>query len=151
MSETEQNKQASTKPSKSSERNTDTNPEGGPDLLLHGSSLPEFKEALFRMLSNMTSPAALARIVSLPATSDKPTIEPMLVLKDDWQSDKPDCVKLYLIIAYCPDLIEMHHYRTHDAIAIVQHVPLTWIKGFKWASETETSRFLDIHQFKETN
>jgi hypothetical protein len=75
----------------------------------------------------------------------------MLVLRDDWVSDKPDCVKFYAVHAYCPDLIEMHHYKTHDAIGLPEHVPIAWIKGFKWATDDEAAKFFDIHQYKDTN
>jgi hypothetical protein len=106
---------------------------------------------LLLKLAAQDAPARMGKFVIQKPDEDHGILHSYLVIRDDWLSDKPDCLKIHDMHAYSLDIVDMHAYNTHEAIGIEWHLPLSWIKGFQWATEKETESFFDIHAYKETN
>jgi hypothetical protein len=107
-------------------------------------------ELLLR-LAALDAPARMAKFVVQKPTEDRGSLKTYLMLRDDWRADKADCLKVYDMLAFCLDRVEMHAYKTHDAIGIPFVLPLSWVKGFQWAEEVEHEKFFDIHAYKDPN
>ena len=106
---------------------------------------------LLLKLAAEPSPARLAKFVIRKPDEDHGELQILMVLKDDWVSDKPGCLKLHAVHAFSLDKVDMHAYMTHEAIAIEWHVPISWIRGFQWSTEEDTKGFFDIHAYKDPN
>lgn len=111
----------------------------------------DFQTELLLKLAALDAPAKMGKFVVQSPADDRGELKSYLVLRDDWLADKDDCLKVRDVIAFSLDKMDMHNYRTHEAIGIEYILPLAWIKGFQWATEEEHEKFFDIHQYKDTN
>ena len=111
----------------------------------------DFQMQLLLKLAAQGAPARMGKFVVKKPTDDHGELRSYLVIRDNWMSDKADCLKVHDVLAYSLDKIDMHNYKTHEAIGIEFHLPLAWVKGFQWATEKEHETFFDIHAYKETN
>jgi hypothetical protein len=112
---------------------------------------PNFLLSLLLKLAAEPSPARLGRFVIHTPDEERGELRLLLIVKDDWLSDRPECLKVRDIHSFSLDKIDMHMYKTYEAIGIEWHVPFSWLKGFQWATEEEHEKFFDIHGYKETN
>ena len=142
---------ASTKKSEPTVRSMDGKPAAGPDNSTIISTSPDFVTHLLLKLAAEASPARLGKFVVQKPDQERGELRILMVIRDDWLSDKADCLKLRDLLSFSLDKVDMHHYKTHEAIGIEWDVPLGWIKGFQWATEEETEKFFDIHAYKEPN
>ena len=115
------------------------------------STSPDFVTELLLKLAAEPSPARLGKFVIRKPEDSQGELRILMVLKDDWISDKPGCLKLRDIHAFSLDKVDMYAYATHEAIAIEWDVPIDWIKGFQWSSEEDTRGFFNIHAYKDPN
>ena len=142
---------ASTKKSEATVRSMDGKAGAGSNNSPITSTSPDFVTQLLLRLAAEPSPSRVGKFVIQKPSQERGELRTLLVIKDDWLSEKEECLKLRDILAFSLDKVEMHAYKTHEAICIEWDVPFSWIKGFQWATEKEHEKLFDIHAYKETN
>jgi len=111
----------------------------------------DFITLLLLKLAAQSDHARIGKFVIQRPSEDVGSLQTYLVLRDDWLSERTECLKVHDVLPFSLDLCEMYQYRTHDAIAIEKHIPFDWVLGFQWANEKEHAKFFNIHAFKEPN
>ncbi len=140
---------ASTAKSSGSAKSTDGSPAAGSKDSPITITQPDFEQQLLARLSGLNCLARMAKILVQKPTEKEPTVRAYLIVRDDVTAERHACLKVYDVLAYCPDLMDMHQYKTHEAIGIPYELPISWIKGFQWADAASEERFFDIHQFRD--
>jgi hypothetical protein len=109
----------------------------------------EFESALMVRFITMDRMLRLAKVMPM---GDKPEILIYGVAKDQWESKKPETVRLVHFSVISTGRVRVPNYENYRGLGLFVEVAIKDIRGFGWLSDAEELQFFDgLDKFEAPN